>query len=143
MWSNDNYGCTGYSASFSQLNGNDCSDLSQVVDDTREDLPALDVDACGTENGLPAASIRVNQNGIVTFFNQGGDHSECTLNDKFKVGSWCSVVDFTSAPSLGSSMGSARGSLTSSMLANEASSSSSTPTSSTASAGPACTCSAV
>lgn len=25
MWSNDNYGCTGYSASFGLLDGDDCS----------------------------------------------------------------------------------------------------------------------
>ncbi|KAF3004648.1 hypothetical protein E8E15_000458 [Penicillium rubens] len=93
MWSNDNYGCTGYSASFGQLDGNDCSKFSEVINGTRQDYSVLSVDACDTENGEPAAWIQVNVTGLVTFSNQGGDESTCTLNDGFKVGSWCSASD--------------------------------------------------
>ncbi|KAJ5559472.1 hypothetical protein N7513_001871 [Penicillium frequentans] len=91
MWSNDNYGCTGYSASFGLLDGDDCSKFSEVINGTRQDFSVLSVDACGTENGEPAAWIQVNETGLVTFSNQNGDESTCTLNNGFKVGSWCSA----------------------------------------------------
>ncbi|CAG8344745.1 unnamed protein product [Penicillium salamii] len=141
IWSSDNHGCTGHSAAFSQLDGDDCSELSKAVNGTRKNVSVLNVDACGTENGMPAAWIWVNQGGLVTFFNQGGDQAECTLNDKFKVGSWCSAADFISAPSTISSTRSSAGYLTSSTLVNEASRSSSITSSSTASAKSACSCS--
>ncbi|KAJ6115290.1 hypothetical protein N7486_001068 [Penicillium sp. IBT 16267x] len=57
MWSQDIYGCTGYSAPFALLNGDDCSELSEDVNGTRTDFSVLSVDACGIENGLPAAWI--------------------------------------------------------------------------------------
>ncbi|KAJ5642525.1 hypothetical protein N7490_006703 [Penicillium lividum] len=91
MWSNDNYGCTGYSASFGLLDGDECSNFSEVINGTRQDKSVLNVDACGTENGEPAAWIQVNKTGLVTFSNQNGDESTCTLNNGFNVGSWCSA----------------------------------------------------
>lgn len=70
------------------------SELSEVVNGTRKDFTVLNVNACGTENGGAAAWIRINKNGLVKFFNQGGNHSECMLNNEFNVGSWCAAADF-------------------------------------------------
>jgi hypothetical protein len=83
IWSNDNYGCTGYSASFGLLDGVDCLsrhpqlklqtafnsllELSEVVNGNRHELNVLNVDACGTEDGSPVAWIQVNHTGVVTF----------------------------------------------------------------------------
>ncbi|KAJ5111899.1 hypothetical protein NUU61_001529 [Penicillium alfredii] len=93
IWSNDNHGCTGYSASFAELNGTDCSELNEAVNGTRKDFSALNVEACGTENGKDAAWIMVDLTGEVTFFNQNGDKSGCTLNHGLKAGSWCNASD--------------------------------------------------
>ncbi|KAJ5642305.1 hypothetical protein N7490_006305 [Penicillium lividum] len=82
IWSNGNYGCTGYSASFAILDGEDCSKLT-------EQHSALSVDICGTEDGSPAAWIQVNHTGLVTFFNKNGNSSTCVLNEGLKAGSWC------------------------------------------------------
>ncbi|KAJ5938326.1 hypothetical protein N7466_001460 [Penicillium verhagenii] len=82
IWSNGNYGCTGYSASFALLDGDDCSKLS-------EKSSALSVDVCGTEDGSPAAWIQVNHTGLVTFYNKNGNISTCVLNKGLKAGSWC------------------------------------------------------
>ncbi|KAJ5566723.1 uncharacterized protein N7459_010105 [Penicillium hispanicum] len=97
IWSNNNYGCTGYSESFALLNGADCSDLSKVIDGNRQDYHFLQVDACGTDNEGPVAWIQVDQNGVVTFFNENGDKSACTLGNGLTVGSLCSasVLDVT------------------------------------------------
>ncbi|KAJ5713568.1 uncharacterized protein N7483_010749, partial [Penicillium malachiteum] len=99
VWSRDNHGCTGYSASFGQLNGSDCSiiELSEVIDGSRKTFSVLNVGACDT------AWIRVNQNDLVTFFNQAGDESECTLSDGLNVGSWCSATDIELATSTSAS----------------------------------------
>lgn len=43
--------------------------LSEVVDGHRKAEAIVSVDACGTENGQPAAWIVVNDKGLVTFFN--------------------------------------------------------------------------
>ncbi|KAJ5152437.1 hypothetical protein N7492_009717, partial [Penicillium capsulatum] len=93
IWSNDSHGCTGYSASFAELNGTDCSELSKVVNGTRKDFSALNVEACGTKNGKDVAWITVNLTGEVTFFNQDGEKSGCTLNHGLKAGSWCNASD--------------------------------------------------
>ncbi|KAJ5267274.1 hypothetical protein N7478_010082 [Penicillium angulare] len=61
--------------------------LSEVIDGTHKAFSVLNVGACDT------AWNRVNQNGLVTFFNQAGDEAECTLNDCLSVGSWCSATD--------------------------------------------------
>ncbi|KAJ6063176.1 uncharacterized protein N7446_007296, partial [Penicillium canescens] len=89
IWSNDNYGCTGYSASFGLLDGIDCSELSEVVNGNRHELNVLNVDVCGTEDGLPAAWIQVNHTGLVTFTNKNGNQASCVLNNRLKTGSWC------------------------------------------------------
>ncbi|KAJ5117556.1 hypothetical protein N7448_011188 [Penicillium atrosanguineum] len=82
IWSNGNYGCTGYSASFAKLDGDDCSKLS-------EQHSAFSVDVCGTADGSPVAWIQVNHAGLVTFSNKNGDSSSCVLNKGLKAGSWC------------------------------------------------------
>lgn len=71
--------------------------MSEVINGTRQDFTVLNVDACGTENGSSVASIEVRQTGLVTFFNQNGDMSACTLNNGFKAGSWCSASDLGSS----------------------------------------------
>lgn len=105
IWSDDNHGCTGYSASFGLLDGNDCSgelyfyrysigtneglDLSNVTHGIRKEYSKLNVDTCGTENGQPVAWIQVNDNGVVKFHNQNGNKAGCTLDNGLKVGSSC------------------------------------------------------
>jgi hypothetical protein len=121
IWSDDNYGCTGYSAPFAPLNGDDCSgrqafdgdncqdvtheyqELSEVTNGIRHEYAVLNVDACGTIDGLPAAWIHVNQTGLVTFSNQDGDQSSCTLDNGLKVGSSCISSDLKYAHSPSSS----------------------------------------
>ncbi|KAJ6061425.1 uncharacterized protein N7446_005545 [Penicillium canescens] len=93
MWSNDNYGCTGYSASFGLLDGVDCSELSEVVNGNRHGLNVLKVNVCGTEDGSPAAWIQVNHTGLVTFSNKNGNHVSCMLNSGLKAGSWCIATE--------------------------------------------------
>ncbi|KAJ5798974.1 uncharacterized protein N7503_006479 [Penicillium pulvis] len=56
-----------------------------------EQYSALSVDVCGTEDGSPAAWIRVNHTGEVTFFNKNGNSSTCVLNQGLKAGSWCTA----------------------------------------------------
>ncbi|KAJ5531443.1 hypothetical protein N7527_004836 [Penicillium freii] len=101
IWSTDNYGCTGYSASFGRLDGIDCSKLSEVVNGNRHELNMLKVDVCGTEDGSPVAWIQVNRTGLVTFSNINGNQSSCVLNDGLKAGSWCITteeLDKTNSP---------------------------------------------
>lgn len=66
-------------------------ELSELVDGHRKAEAVVSVDACGTENGQPAAWIVVNDKGLVTFFNQNGDRSACALDNGLKVGSQCSA----------------------------------------------------
>ncbi|KAJ5704447.1 hypothetical protein N7536_000136 [Penicillium majusculum] len=101
IWSTDNFGCTGYSASFGLLDGIDCSKLSEVVNGNRHELNVLKVDVCGTEDGSPVAWIQVNRTGLVTFSNINGNQSSCVLNDGLKAGSWCITtekLDKTNSP---------------------------------------------
>ena len=109
IWSNANYGCTGYSASFGLLGGADCSgkplplkpktainkfiELSEVVKGNRPELNMLNVDVCGTEDGSPVAWIQVNHTGRVTFTNKAGNQASCVLNDGLKTGSWCVTIE--------------------------------------------------
>lgn len=74
-------------------------DLSEVVDGHRKAEAVVSVDACGTENGQPAAWIVVNDKGLVTFFNQNGDRSACALDNGLKVGSQCIASMLGSASS--------------------------------------------
>ncbi|KAJ5466007.1 hypothetical protein N7530_009794 [Penicillium desertorum] len=104
IWSNDNYGCTGYSASFGLLDGADCSgrhpplklkiainnslELSEVVKGDRHELNVLNIDVCGREDGSRAAWIQVNHTGLVTFTNKNGNEASCVLNNGLNTGSW-------------------------------------------------------
>lgn len=115
IWSDDNYGCTGYSASFGLLDGNDCSgkwyfyrysigtneglDLSNVTHGIRKEYSKLNVDTCGMENGQPVAWIQVNDNGVVKFFNQNGNQTGCTLNNGLRVDSSCIPSNLPSSSS--------------------------------------------
>ncbi|KAJ5751422.1 uncharacterized protein N7511_008387 [Penicillium nucicola] len=63
--------------------------LSEVVNGNRHELNVLNVDVCGTEDGLPAAWIQVNHTGLVTFSNKNGNQASCVLNNRLKTGSWC------------------------------------------------------
>lgn len=121
IWSNDNYGCTGYSASFGLLDGADCSgrhpplklkiainnslELSEVVKGDRHGLNVLNIDVCGREDGSRAAWIQVNHTGLVTFTNKNGNEASCVLNNGLNTGSWCVTVekrDKTNSPSCSS-----------------------------------------
>ncbi|KAI2741986.1 hypothetical protein DTO013F2_8649 [Penicillium roqueforti] len=105
IWSNDNYGCTGYSASFGLLDGADCSELSEVVKGDRHELNVLNIDVCGREDGSRAAWIQVNHTGLVTFTNKNGNEASCVLNNGLNTGSWCVTVekrDKTNSPSCSS-----------------------------------------
>ncbi|KAJ6118760.1 hypothetical protein N7471_013380 [Penicillium samsonianum] len=91
IWSKDNSGCTGYSKPFGLLNGDDCSKgLSAIVNGARDTFSLLNVDICGSENGPPAAWVRVEKTGVLSIFNQQGDTSTCILDNGFTVGSSCS-----------------------------------------------------
>ncbi|KAJ5109910.1 hypothetical protein N7532_002555 [Penicillium argentinense] len=108
IYSNDNHGCTGYSASFGKLNGDDCSEISEVVNGTRKDSASIDVAACGTENGKNVAWILVNQTGEVTFFNQNGDKAgSCNASDHEPLTTTSAILPLslpaTSTPAQGSS----------------------------------------
>ncbi|KAJ6066953.1 uncharacterized protein N7446_003990, partial [Penicillium canescens] len=71
VWSQSNHGCTGYSATFANLKGKDCSSFIGAGSDDK----SVKVDICGTENGEQVAWVTVNQNGTVTFLNREGDTS--------------------------------------------------------------------
>ncbi|KAJ6056954.1 hypothetical protein N7460_000228 [Penicillium canescens] len=63
--------------------------LSVVDKSNRHELNVLNVDVCGTEDGLPAAWIQVNHTGLATFTNKNGNQASCVLNNGLKTGSWC------------------------------------------------------
>ncbi|CAG7965386.1 unnamed protein product [Penicillium salamii] len=93
IWSYDNHGCTGSSAFFSQLDGDDCSGLDKVANSTHTGYPMRGAEACGTENGSSAAWVQVEKSGVITFYNFQGDKSTCTLDNKLKHGSRCTASD--------------------------------------------------
>ncbi|KAJ5117444.1 hypothetical protein N7448_011076 [Penicillium atrosanguineum] len=89
IWSDNNYGCTGYSAPFANLNGaDDCSDLLTNMESN--DPNTLKIDTCRAEDGRQVSWINVNKDSTVSFENQQGDTANCKLNDNLKVGSRCS-----------------------------------------------------
>ncbi|KAJ5971784.1 uncharacterized protein N7479_001702, partial [Penicillium vulpinum] len=87
VWSQNNHGCTGYSATFAKLKGNDCSGFIGAGFDDK----SVKVDICGTENGEQVAWVTVNKNGTVSFLNRQGDTSSCMLENGLKVPSGCSI----------------------------------------------------
>ncbi|KAJ5461016.1 uncharacterized protein N7458_002568 [Penicillium daleae] len=91
IWSESNYGCTGYSASFARLDGKNCSNFA--MNGTQVNNETLKLDICGTENGRQVAWVKINRNGAVSFLNQQGTTATCALDDDFNVGSKCSVMD--------------------------------------------------
>ncbi|KAJ5346801.1 uncharacterized protein N7506_000054 [Penicillium brevicompactum] len=98
VWSGDNYGCTGSSETFSLIKGNDCSQLSKVVDGLRVEMATLNVGICGTQEGRPVAWIEIKKSGHVTFSNKDGAQAGCKLDDSFKVGSSCTVSNAIKSP---------------------------------------------
>ncbi|KZN93319.1 hypothetical protein EN45_041390 [Penicillium chrysogenum] len=78
IWSYDNHGCTGSSEFFSQLYGDDCSNL-RVKTGTPQGYPVSGVGACGTKKNSSVAWIEVEHTGLVSFFNYQGDKSACVL----------------------------------------------------------------
>ncbi|CAI7626207.1 unnamed protein product [Penicillium pancosmium] len=99
IYSSDVHGCTGYSAPFAKLDGEDCSNFTVAVNGTRLDFSYVDVAACGQVDGKNAAWIRVNETGEVSFSNQGGDNAKCKLERGLNTGSSCSASDFKSLTS--------------------------------------------
>ncbi|CAG7991084.1 unnamed protein product [Penicillium nalgiovense] len=93
IWSYDNHGCTGSSAFFSQLDGDDCSRLDKVANSTHPGYPMRGAEACGTENDSSAAWVKVEKTGVITFYNFQGDNSTCTLDNELKHGSRCTASD--------------------------------------------------
>ncbi|CAG7989481.1 unnamed protein product [Penicillium salamii] len=91
IWSYDNHGCTGSSAFFSQLDGDDCSRLDKVANSTHSGYPLRGAEACGTENNSSAAWVKVEKPGVITFYNFQGDKSTCTLDNELKHGSRCTA----------------------------------------------------
>ncbi|CAG8134025.1 unnamed protein product [Penicillium nalgiovense] len=134
IWSDDNYGCTGHSASFGLLDGDDCSDLSMITHGIRKDYSKLDVGVCGStkDNILPIAWIDIHDNGIVKFYNQNGDEAGCTLDNGFKVGSSCIASGLPSSTSSSTSSSTPAPSTSTSSL-SESSSWESSPSSTSAS----------
>ncbi|CAG8944656.1 unnamed protein product [Penicillium salamii] len=76
IWSNDNYGCTGSSAFFSQLNRDYCLKLDKV---------------------------KVEEPSVITFYNLQGDRLRCELDNGLKYGSWCTASDLLPATESSSS----------------------------------------
>ncbi|KAJ5350328.1 hypothetical protein N7541_008055, partial [Penicillium brevicompactum] len=93
IWSYDNHGCTGSSAFFSRLDGDDCSRLDKVANSTHPGYPMRGAEACGTENNSSAAWVKVEKTGVITFYNFQGDSSTCTLDNRLKHGSRCTASD--------------------------------------------------
>ncbi|CAG8092469.1 unnamed protein product [Penicillium salamii] len=93
----DNHGCTGSSAFFSQLDGDDCSRLDKVTNSTHPGYPMRGSETCGTENDSSAAWVKVEKTGVVTFFNFQGDNSTCTLDNGLKHDSRCTASDLGSS----------------------------------------------
>ncbi|CAG7969807.1 unnamed protein product [Penicillium salamii] len=91
IWSYDNHGCTGSSAFFSRLDGEDCSRLDKVANSTHPGYPMRGAEACGTENNSSAAWVKVEKTGVITFYNFQGDSSTCTLDNRLKHGSRCTA----------------------------------------------------
>ncbi|KAI1828777.1 hypothetical protein DTO027I6_10285 [Penicillium roqueforti] len=91
IWSYDNHGCTGSSAFFSQLDGDDCSTLDKVANSTYPGYPMGGAEVCGTANNSSAAWVKVEKTGVVTFFNSQGDTSACRLDRGLKHGSRCTA----------------------------------------------------
>lgn len=108
--SDTNHGCTGYSASFATLDGDDCSSMPYTprvlkpfycrrltriedfaINGASSDAPFLKLDICGTEDGKQVAWVTVNRNGSVSFVNQQGETAQCVLNDNLKVRSRCNA----------------------------------------------------
>ncbi|KAJ5483155.1 hypothetical protein N7530_002401, partial [Penicillium desertorum] len=87
VWSQNNHGCTGYSATFAKLKGKDCSGFIGAGSDDK----SVKVDICGTENGEQVAWVTVNKDGTVSFLNRQGDTSSCMLENGLKVPSGCSI----------------------------------------------------
>ncbi|KAF3009287.1 hypothetical protein E8E15_002049 [Penicillium rubens] len=97
IWSYDNHGCTGSSAFFSQLDGDDCSRLDKVANSTHSGYPLRGAEACGTENDSAAAWVKAEKNGVITFYNFQGDKSACKLDKGLKHGSRCTASDLKSS----------------------------------------------
>ncbi|CAG7975995.1 unnamed protein product [Penicillium salamii] len=97
IWSYDNHGCTGSSAFFSQLDGDECSRLDKVANSTHPGYPMRGSEACGTENNSPAAWVKVEKTGVITFYNFQGDKSACRLDNGLKHGSRCTASDLKSS----------------------------------------------
>lgn len=114
VWSEDNFGCTGYSSPFARLDGKDCSGRSHALGfatsrtnrgpDFTVSGEGLKLNICGTEDGQQVAWVDVNKKGTVSFLNQQGNTFSCALDNDFKVDSKCSAasVSTTYATSLSS-----------------------------------------
>jgi hypothetical protein len=108
VWSESNYGCTGYSAPFARLDGKNCSSrfndahsfnfqkTQNLLDFAMEGIlvknETVKLDICGKEHGRQVAWVDVKKDGTVSFLNQQGNTATCTLDDGFNVGSKCSVT---------------------------------------------------
>ncbi|CAG8099631.1 unnamed protein product [Penicillium nalgiovense] len=136
IWSYDNHGCTGSSAFFSQLDGDDCSTLDKVANSTHPGYPMGGAEVCGTANNSSAAWVKVEKTGVVTFFNSQGDTSACRLDRGLKHGSRCT------ASGQGSSTKSSSAEPSSSLTTLKSSSSVSESSSTTFQTTPASNCSA-
>ncbi|KAJ5600697.1 hypothetical protein N7450_001764 [Penicillium hetheringtonii] len=124
IYSSDNHGCTGYSAPFAKLDGDDCSNLSFAYKNSRIGLSFVDIGACGMSNSKNVAWIQVDRTGEVTFFNQNGDKAKCQLDNGLKTGSSCTAVDTDTSTSAS----------TTQSESNSSTSTTSTPTTSSSSA---------
>lgn len=60
---------------------------------------SVKVDICGSEDGHQVAWVTVNVDGTVTFLNQQGLTSSCSLDNGLSVGSQCTVSEITSGHS--------------------------------------------
>ncbi|KAI3180929.1 hypothetical protein DTO027I6_10264 [Penicillium roqueforti] len=122
IWSYDNHGCTGSSAFFSQLDGDDCSTLDKVANSTYPGYPMGGAEVCGTANNSSAAWLKVEKTGVVTFFNSQGDTSACRLDRGLKHGSRCTASGLGSSTKSSSTEPSSLTTLKSSSSVSEASS---------------------
>jgi hypothetical protein len=105
LWSQNNHGCSGYSAKIAELQDDDCSSEYSIRNHRPRNCcwyiwdligigvnkTSLTVGICGTENGHDVAWVTVNKNGTVTFLNQEGATSSCILDNGLKIPSKCSM----------------------------------------------------
>ncbi|KAJ5267709.1 hypothetical protein N7478_010517 [Penicillium angulare] len=89
IYSVGNLDCTGSSEPFANLIGRNCYFGQSTADEPR----TVNVTICDQTptNGHSAATVRVDQTGLISFQNQEGQVASCSIESSFQVGSVCTA----------------------------------------------------